>query len=227
MFNLVPVKKFSDRLYYNEFKYSLSINLIEASVFRGMTCYDAEDIDQKIHVRRVWQSTYGTHGKRMHAFTAKVVRDLHTVGEKLLVDKKSRLVCWRNGFTLYTSDLEHIKSIVELDCARNPSLTSMTVNRPANSIELKNSKFSHRTYLKTYQIDLEEKQKIINLLKNHSANIRLSPSLQKYIDTKSKLTKMYWYDNFFIDHNGKDILLLLSLVRPGVVRKTFDIISNK
>jgi hypothetical protein len=62
----------------------------------------------------------------------------------------------------------------------------------------------------------------VNFLANQPM-VRLSPALTQWIDLKFTRTQDY----FFIDYNTTAWLTMLSLVTPGLIRKTLQIIPAK
>jgi hypothetical protein len=53
--------------------------------------------------------------------------------------------------------------------------------------------------------------------------VRLSPALKSWISQSFNRTQDY----FFVDHDSLTWLTMLSLVQPGIVRKTMHIIPAK
>ena len=124
---------------------------------------------------------------------------------------------------IYTNDIKLLKILDNckyLDCKK---FTQAQVDRPKNSVLLKNSKHTHRSYFKNIKLSLEEKQQLANFFTSQQKNIRPSPSLKTWLHGKFNRTQDY----FFIDHDGEQWLLMMSLVIPGLVRKTLEIITHK
>jgi hypothetical protein len=51
----------------------------------------------------------------------------------------------------------------------------------------------------------------------------MSPGLKNWVHDPLTRTQDY----FFVDHNGSSWLSMLSLVRPGIIRKTLQIVAAK
>jgi hypothetical protein len=69
----------------------------------------------------------------------------------------------------------------------------------------------------------EQKNALKNFLKNQQESARLSPALAHWITISFNRTQDY----FFIDHSEMSWLTMLGLVRPGLIRKTMQIIPAK
>jgi hypothetical protein len=98
------------------------------------------------------------------------------------------------------------------------------LDRPRNTLLIRNSKHEYRTYFKPGRISDQEKQNLQSFL-NNQENVRLGPALKDFF--KRSNTYHYINDNFFIDHDGQGILTMLSLVRSNCVRKTVKLIRDK
>ena len=215
----------SDRLFFDEFEYCLSFRLPLSSTLRGMKCYNADEIDRRVKIKKSWDIHY--ERRQTNQYTPALIEQLHQAAKLIFSGPKSRIMCYGSGMSLYSNDLIFLNSLIENDCIGNPRLYKTIIDRPKNSIRLNHSMFSHRTYLKASRpSNNAEKEHLVNLLNNQAGNIRLSPNLAKFINS-STANKYFYRDNFFIDHSNQDIVLLLNLVSPGITRKTLDIILNK
>jgi hypothetical protein len=120
-----------------------------------------------------------------------------------------------------------IKSLFDqLDCldgVERKSYSRAVINRPPNTIQLKNPKHNFRSYFKITKLTDVHKDHLMDFLHNQKDYVRVSPALQQWIDQPFNRTQDY----FFIDHDGMSWLTMLSLVRPGLIRKTMQIIPTK
>lgn len=218
-----------DRLFYNRFEYSVGFYLDEANSLRVL---DHAAIDMIIARRKTWREvaqqrwhktgTILTH--RHKDITDKTVDDLHTFAEILLSSGLDyKLVVSVNQAWVYSNNLSLLKKIGNSECVRHVSYTKAIVNRPKNTIRLKNSKFQYRSYLKRLKLTPGEKQVLAKFLIGQQPMIRLAPSLLAWIDTSFNRTQDY----FFVDHSTESWLSMLGLVLPGIIRKTQQIIPAK
>ena len=210
----------------------MGFNLDEVTCLREL---DHANIDELIQRRKQWQevaqqrwingrqnTTILSH--RWKEITEKTVTDLHSVADVLLtsaVDFKL-VVSVHQGY-VYTNDLA---LLAKLDCM--PELTCKTrtqaqVDRPENTIRLKKSNYDFRSYFRTLHLSAQEKQQLVNFLTTQQDFVRISPSMNQW--TKEPFTRLQ--DYYFVDHASSQWLTLISLVSPGLIRKTMQILADK
>jgi hypothetical protein len=221
-----------DRLFYSRFQYCLGFNLDEATCLREL---DHANIDDLIQRRKQWQEVTQQRwingrqnttilSRRWKEITEKTVTDLHSVADVLLTSTADfkLVVSVRQGY-VYTNDLALLS---KLDCM--PELTCKTrtqalVDRPENTIKLKKSNYDFRSYFRTLHLSAQEKQQLVNFLKTQQDFVRISPSMNQWI--KEPFTRLQ--DYYFVDHASRQWLTLISLVSPGLIRKTMQILADK
>lgn len=227
-----PVVK--DRLFYNRFEYAISFTVDEASALRDLS---HEEIDRTMERRREWRniaqqrwnnsnSIFGKHNiltRRRKEITGKTSEDLHALAELLLTTTMDfKLVVSVNQGHVYTNDMALIHQLDRLTFLTRKSYSWAQVNRPQNTIRLKNPRHSFRSYFKITKLTDQQKTHLTGFLLNQKT-VRLSPALDEWIVGPFNRTQDY----FFIDHNEMSWLTMLSLVRPGLIRKTQQIIQAK
>jgi len=221
-----------DRLFYNRFEYAISFTLDEANALRELS---HSEIDRTIERRQEWieiaqqrwQKSNNAYGnilsRRRKPITDKTVEDLHTLAEVLLTTFTDfKLVVTVNQGHVYTNDLILIDQVDQLGFLKQKYYTRAMVNRPKNTIKLKNPRHQFRSYFKVTKLTGEQKTHLTSFLLNQRT-VRLSPALDEWIVGPFTRTQDY----FFIDHNEQSWLTMLSLVRPGLIRKTQQIIQDK
>jgi hypothetical protein len=227
--NLKFKKISKDRLFFNRFQYGISFELDEVN---AITSLDHEEIDDIIERRIAWREVsiqrWNNGGKntimsrRWKDITGDTLQNLHDLCDVLLnTSSEHKLVTSARDAWVYTNDLEFIKQLSKLSMLENIKYRQAVIDRPRDTVLLKNPKHQHRSYFATAKLTLEEKMQLRNFL-NNQKEIRCSPGLIAWFDLSFHRTQDY----FFIDHNGKNWLLMLALVRPGLVRKTVDLIAG-
>jgi hypothetical protein len=124
---------------------------------------------------------------------------------------------------VYTNDLALIDQLKSLRMLTGKRYSEAVVDRPKNTIRLKNPRHRFRSYLKITKITEQQKDNLINFLTNQQPGIRISPALAEWTTGSFHRTQDY----FFVDHNEMSWLTMLSLVHPGIIRKTQQIIQAK
>ena len=208
----------------------------EASCLRDLS---HEEIDLTIERRREWreialqrwnktgsilgQKHHNILGRRRKEITNETVENLHTLAEILLTTTSDfKLVVSVNQGHVYTNDLSFIKQLRQLNFLTRKYYSRAEINRPKNTIQLKNPKHQFRSYFKIIKLTADQRNHLTGFLLNqHTA--RLSPALTEWISGPFTRTQDY----FFVDHNEMSWLTMLALVHPGIIRKTQQIIQAK
>ena len=69
----------------------------------------------------------------------------------------------------------------------------------------------------------QEKENLKNFFTNQTEHIRISPSLHVFLHEKPYQRTM---DHYFIDYNDEQWLTMLALIRPGLIRRTLEIVTK-
>lgn len=226
-----PVVK--DRLFYDNYRYCMSFYLAEVSALKTL---DHAYINVIIDRRKLWREVAhqriggGINAKsrqtivsrRWKEITDDTVEDLHELADILIktsIDHK--FVTSVNHAYVYTNSITLFKRIVKLANIQDISYSEAVINRPKDTIKLANPKYPYRSYLKSVKLSPKEKENIINFFSNQQDYMRISPALVKWLLAPFHRTQDY----FFIDYESESWLLMLELVKPGLIRKTVNIIS--
>ena len=227
-----------DRLFYNRFEYAIGFHLDEVSCLREL---DHGYIDSMIQRRIAWREIaqqrvvgtinssvfgkqpYSMISRRSKQITEKTVSDLHQLADVLLTTSADfKLVVSVSNAHVYTNDRTLINQLSDLSGVTQKDYSRAVVCRPKDTIQLKNPRHQFRSYIKRTKLTDEQKIHLKNFLANQPA-VRISPALATWIDSAFHRTQDY----FFIDHADIAWLTMLSLVRPGLIRKTMQIIPAK
>lgn len=235
-----PTRQFKtvakDRLFYDQFEYCIGFHLDEVSALREL---DHVRIDDLIQRRKTWrevaqqrwikgQRPHGTVGTilthRWRDITDQTQADLHSLADVLLTTATSyKLVVSVDQGYVYTTDLALIDQLDTMPELRHKTYTQARIIRPKNTIQLKNPSHEYRTYFRAIKLSRQEKQVLIDFLQNQQSHTRMSPGLKNWVHDPFTRTQDY----FFVDHSTQSWLSMLSLVRPGIIRKTLQIIPAK
>lgn len=183
-------------------------------------------LDQRIEwrdiARKRWRATMD--GPSWNVITDEIRANLHLICDTILNSTVGyKLVVSTNFGWIYTDDLELIDQLKSIRCLRNKTYTRAVVNRPKNTIRLKNSCYSSRSYFINVKLTAAEKDNLKNFFANQREHIRTSPSFNEWLTDKPYLRTQ---DYFFIDYTGDQWLTMLSLIRPGIIRRTLSIITK-
>ena len=228
-----PVVK--DRLFYDRFQYCIRFNLAEISCLRDQELDGARIghmVDRRKQWREVAQQRWVTLGQKHNARQPRLWNEITEEVEKNLYDFADilrnseadlKLVVSANCGWVYTNSLELIGQLKTMRMLTGKKYSEAIVDRPKNTILLKNPQHQFRSYFKITKITSQQKNMLINFLTNQQSSIRISPALGEWINSAFYRTQDY----FFVDHNEMSWLTMLSLVHPGLIRKTQQIIQAK
>lgn len=233
MINLNPkfkiVKK--DRWFYDRFEYCLSFCLDEISCLRELS---HENIDEFIQRRRIWreitlqrQNKYSVGNiltRRTKPITDETVNNLHVLAEILLNSPSEyKLVVSVDYGWIYSNDLKLLSNIDSLDFLQHRCYTRAQVTRAKDTVQLKKSNYKFRSYFRAIKLTAQQKDHLMDFLYNQRDQVRVSSALQRWIDLPFNRVQDY----FFVDHSTENWLTMLSLVQPGLIRKTMQITTAK
>ena len=218
-----------DRLFYNRYEYCLGFELDEASALRVL---DHASIDSMIKRKQMWRQTAqqrrinNKQATRIHwrDITEDTVNNLHLVAQTLLITTTDfKLVVGGNRAWVYTNDCSLFDQLDDISVLQHKTYTQAQINRPRDSIRLQRSNYKFRTYFRFVKLTATEKNTLSAFLIGQQSHAKLSPSLKLWIQNPFNRVQDY----FFVDYATDSWLTMLNLVRPGLVRKTLHIITDK
>jgi len=211
----------------------MSFELDEASCLQSL---DHANIDAMIKKRQMWREMSqqrwvnnkqltGAITRRIHrSITEDTVKDLHLVAQLLLTTAIDfKLVVSINQAWIYVNDLGLFNQLDNIPVLQHKTYTQVHIDRPRDSIRLQRSNHKFRTYFRFIKLTAVEKHTLSAFLINQQSHVKLSPSLKAWISNPFNRLQDY----FFVDYTASSWLTMLSLVHPGLVRKTLHIITDK
>jgi hypothetical protein len=224
-----------DRLFYDRFQYCISFGLAEISCLRDQDL-DCARIKCMLDRRRQWQEVaqqrWVTLGQKHNTQQMRLWNEITNEVEQNLYDFADilrnsgvdfKLVISSNYGWVYTNSSELINKLKPMRMLTGKKYTEAVIDRPKNTILLKNPRHQFRSYFKITKITSQQKDMLINFLNNQQSNIRIGPALATWITSAFHRTQDY----FFVDHDEMSWLTMLALVHPGIIRKTQQIIQAK
>ena len=124
--------------------------------------------------------------------------------------------CW-----IYSNDTIFLERIERLPFVNGAKFTESVIVRPRNTVAVKHPHHRYRSYFRATKLNNDEKDRILSFLQGQN-DVRISPALAEWIATPFNRTQDY----FFVDYNAESWLTMLSLVRPGLIRKTVQIVAK-
>jgi hypothetical protein len=217
-----------DRLFYDRFQYCLSFDLPEISCLRNHV-FDPEIISKQLGNRRQWRDAYrqglGARNPRTwRLITPKTEQDLLGLAQQLNSAQDSfKLVVSVDHGRVYSNSQCLLDQLSQLPQLINCAWSKAVIDRPRNSIKLKQPGHQLRSYFKFSVVGADQQTALIAFLKNQQGQVRLSPALTQWLEYPQHAIREY----FFVDHDHMSWLTMLCLVLPGVIRKTVQIVPAK
>jgi len=196
--------------------------LREAGCMRKL---DHASIDHVVSVRKEWVGRLHDYYSSNRAITDDAVKNLHNMCDVLINTKRQhKLVIEHGQIRVYANEPELFSEITDaVPGLKYPTYTQAVIDRPRDSVRLKESAYTHRTYLRSVVLNDQQKRSISQLLRNQEG-IRLSPGLKDWV---SKISWRGWTESYyFVDHTDTGWMTMLSLVYPGLIKNTIQIIKS-
>jgi len=219
---MIPVVK--DRLFFGRFEYCVSFHMAEVSVLRNRATY--QQINTAIALRRSWRTKLFGVTKLCHGdeITSIKISHLHDMADLLqrAVDPY-RLCVSSDRAWVYANNLGFLECIVAMPGVSEHSYSQVIIDRPLDTIRLKDSSHKRRSYFRGRAMTATQYEQLRDFLNNYQDSVRLSPSLTKWLVHPNR--RLYGY--FFVDHDDDGWLLMAQLAQPGLIRTTLEILSYK
>jgi hypothetical protein len=210
-----------DRLFYDVYEYCVSFGIVEASALRGL---NPVRIDRVITMRRSFRSIITWSSEKKIYITDQHLLNLHTLCSFLLqATEPFKLVLSGDRVWVYANCWEFLKKVTQSPGVIRTQYSRAVIDRPIDTIVLKNPHHAQRSYFREQAVGALQKEQLISFFNNHRDNIRLSPSLVKWLQWPTR--RIYSY--FFVDYDHGSWPLMISLVHPGLIRKTVQLLPDK
>jgi hypothetical protein len=200
----------------------------EVNILREL---DHDAIDISIERRRAWYEEYKQRWSYLpavvpqgHKITPEAVTELHAIAELLNTTSIDfKLVTSGDWAWLYTNNTDLYQKLLRQHQFKDGKFTCAVINRAQGTVLLKNPQHSHRSYFKYTKLEDTDIDNLHKFFLTQQNNIRLCPSLVTWMSRPQRRI----YENYFIDHTGLDYTLMMSLIYPGIVRKTLAIVARE
>lgn len=214
-----------DRPFYDQFDYVLCVTMPEVSAVRHN---NHQAIDQQLDRRQLWRGQLGSRNFggswRGHEreITSEIRKHCHAFLD--VMESAAHKTCVSQDWAyVYSNDVGYLRRIEMLPYVRPHELRQAVVDQERDTVLLRSSTHTHRSYFRACKPTDSEARAVRSLL-SQQQHIRLSPALQQWM---ADVQQKYLRENFFIDHDGHGIELLLSLIFHRPIRKTLAIKQHK
>lgn len=235
----------ADHLFFDRYQYSVRFFARDLSCIRGTyQCpNDLPTLFTKINTRLQNRQTRRNWIDKSTVYSPDDLLekklDLYNLAVFLqhnLADTK--LVIYGNWGYVYANQLTVLQQLTTLSGLSDFSpVRQIKVDRAKNSVALKKSDYQYRSFFTTRKLTSDGRDQLVNWLQAQT-DIRLSPGLTNwcgppelqsgYLFNHARqfghLFELFTERYHFIDHNDISLLTMLSLLQPGIIRKTINIV---
>jgi hypothetical protein len=221
-------------LYYAQYEWCITMNISEASCLRYL---EPGRFEAAIRNAKHWANAKRTDWANAkwtdRAWSITKETALRETREVLLAETTPfKTVVSFMTVSVYTNHRGLADRLVTLgnDGVRVRLARQAVISRPANVVQLRESKYAYRTYFKERKYTREQRLMLANFLNSRRDTLRVSLALDNWVNGKFIgyiRNHSYSRAHYFVDHDHPNEGTMLSLVMPSIVRKTMPIQTTK
>jgi len=214
MLKFDPVSR--DRMFYDHYEYGICVSLSEAGCLRAKS---HKELDHLIEYRNLARARWG--GGVNHPISKETRDALFAVFDELEpIRDKIKLVISYNIMYIYSNDVSILQHFADLGQVAFNNAVQSVVDKPRDVVLITNPKFKYRSYFKDRLLKTVECERLINFIESrkdiYGVTRTLKASLRRY-------RSHYLQRHLFVEHNDLKDITMLSLVVPGIIRKTLSV----
>lgn len=214
MLKFDPVSR--DRMFYDQYEYGICVSLPEAGCLRAKSHKELDHlIEYRNRARAQWSG-----GLRQEI--RKETRDnLFTVFDELEpIRDKIKLVISYDIMYIYSNDILTLQHFADLGQVAFNNAVQSVVDKPRDVVLITNPKFKYRSYFKDKLLEKTECERLINFIESRKDIYRVTRTLKASL---GRYKTHYLQRHLFVEHNDPKDITMLSLVVPGLIRKTLSV----
>lgn len=203
-----------DRLFYDKYEYGVCISLYEAGCLRAKT---AKALKEAISWRNTQRSSWSNHDM----ITGSTEANLYSMFDELeLVRDKIKLIISFGVLYIYGNDTAVLEHLANLPYVKFCSAVQAVVDRPRDVVFKTDPKFAFRSYFRERMLDDEDRNRLLNFLDLQKDTFSITNTVKSQLNRNRHNWIQRWH---FIEHNDPKDITMLSLVVPGLIRKTVPV----
>ena len=225
--------KYSDRLYYDQYRYCFRVVLLYAETIGQQL--DHQRIDKMVQMRENF-SHYGrkinfggTWRERETTPSQHDVDNLHTLCDFFIANKQDiKIQFLKNKCFIYTNRLELSEQLDQLGMFEEVRVNEIDLSRPRDTVKSRYPGYHLRIYFKPMTVTTKERENILNFVDNNDYHIKLNVGMERFCSEYRQVrsSRLTLRDYYYIDLKDKRLASMLELAVPGVIRKTMEIIND-
>ena len=204
-----------DRRFYDQYEYGICISLEEAGCLRAKSSAGVlEAIRHRNHTRSQYYSSNSQITKKQKENLLAMFSELEPVRDQL------KLVISFNIMYIYGNDASVLQKLADLPYVNFCNAVQAVIDRPRDVVVISNPKFKYRSYFKEKVLEEHERDRLLNFLESRKDVFRVTNTLKHTLNRY----RIHWLPrHLFIEHNDPKDITMLSLVMPGIIRKTLAV----
>ena len=214
-------------LYYDQYEWCITINISEANCLRYL---DSMKFETAVRNAKYWAEKDKWTDRAWSMTKETALRETRDV---LLTETAPfKTVVSFNTVCIYTNRQGLAKRLVNLgnDGVHMRLVRQAVISKPVGVVQLQESKYAYRTYLRERKYTKDQRDMLTNFLHSRRDTLRVSPALDEWVNgmfVGYVRNLSYSRSYYFVDHDHPNEGTMLSLVMPGIVRKTMPIQTTK
>ena len=213
-------------LYYNQYEWCITINISEASCLRHL---GSVQFESAIRNAKIWAEKDVWTDRSWSVTKEAALRETRDV---LVTETQPfKTVISFNTVSIYTNRRRLADRLIDLgnDGIHMRLVREAVISKPAGVIQLQESRYAYRTYFRERKYTRDQRDMLKNFLESRQDTLRVSPALSDWVNGNVGyiLNLNYSRSHYFVDHDHPNEGTMLSLVLPGIVRKTMPIETTK
>ena len=215
-------------LYYDQYEWCVTFNIAEANCLRNLA---QKQFEQAILGTKKWRQEIVSYAQLpSERWTDEKEQALRQARDCLLAETHPfKTVVSYNTVCIYTNH-PGLADHLEADGFALRLVRQAMISKPANVVQLRESQYAYRTYFRERRINLEQRNMLANFLNSRRDTLRVSTALDNWVNGRFigyVRNHSYSRAHYFVDHDHPNEGTMLSLVMPGMVRKTMPIETTK
>lgn len=212
MFEFAPVSK--DRLYFDKYEYSICLGLNEAGVLREKT---ASAIARAIE----WRNKQRYNWSPRDLITEETKNNLFAMFNELEpIRDQIKLMISFGILYIYSNDIAILRHLAKLPYVTFCNASQAVVDRPRDVVFKTDPKFQYRSYFREIHLEEADRDRLLNFIDVRKDTFSITSTVKSHLRKNRFIWLQRWH---FIDHKDPKDITMLSLVYPGLIRKTVPI----
>ncbi len=213
MLKFDPVSR--DRRFYDQYEYGICVSISEAGCLRAKS---HQELDQLISYRNRARSKFAS---LRELITKQTKDDLFAVFDELApIRDKIKLVVSYNIMYIYSNDIPALEHLAGLKQVKFNNAVQSVVDKPRDVVLITNPKFKYRSYFRDKILDPTDCERLINFIDSRQGVYGVTKTLKTSL---KRYSAHYLQRHLFVEHNDPKDITMLSLVVPGLIRKTLPV----